>query len=72
MPKFNVILPIVGYAEVYEIEADDKADAIQKALWVPWEDLEINEVYTTEKVVEGNVCYHPFREVEAIPIGGDE
>jgi hypothetical protein len=65
MPKFECTIPIVGYAYV-EVEADNKQVAQERALSIPWEDLDIIEEYTTDKVCEGNVCYHPYSRIDIV------
>jgi hypothetical protein len=53
MPKFDVALPVVGYAVVNGVEAVDEAAAIKKAI-DEW-DTEFEELNAVEKIIEGNV-----------------
>lgn len=70
MPKFSCCLPIVGYACV-EVEADDEEQALDRALMTPWDELDIVEEYPTDKVVQGNVCYHPMSRADIQEIEDD-
>ena len=75
MPKYLVTLPIAGAISV-EVEADDKTDAVEAALAVEWsvqlsecvENVEIIELETFRRIVTGNVCHAPYRELDVEPI----
>ena len=57
MRKFEVVMPIVGYAYL-EIEADSLDEAWEAACdLVTHEDFE--EWYPVERVATGNVLHHP-------------
>jgi len=56
MKKYGVSIPIAGY--IYkEVEANSKEEAKEKAMSESFEDDEIMELDTYDKLVEGNVCY---------------
>ena len=62
---YQVQLPIAGHAFI-DVEADSRADAIQKALGAVTRD-HIEEWEAIEQFNEGNVCYcpHPWEAVVA-------
>ena len=65
--KFCVTVPIVGYSYV-TVEAENEEEAKEKALAqccdFDNENVDIEEIYGVEKVVEGNVVNHPFWKIE--------
>ncbi len=65
--KYNVTVPIVGYSTVF-VEAKDEKEAIEKAFDIccdfDKENVELGELYGEEHVIQGNVCSHPFWDVE--------
>lgn len=65
--KYNVTVPIVGYSTVF-VEAECEEQAKEKALDMCCDfddkNVEIAELYGVENVVQGNVCSHPFWEIE--------
>ena len=56
--RYLVTMPVVGKAYA-EVEADSEAEALEAALYIDWDDLDIEEMYVTDKVGEGNINYHP-------------
>lgn len=63
MPKFDVILPITGYAYL-AVEAKDEATAIDLAM----ERVEIKDIQSWdphEHIMKGNVCYAELLDAEA-------
>lgn len=67
MNKYIVTVPIVGYSYVY-VEAENKSQAkskaIEKCCDFDDENVELQELYGIEKVVEGNVCSHPYWRID--------
>lgn len=65
--KYSVCVPLVGYSYV-EVEADDENDAKEKAIDMCCDfdnsNVELQELYGVEQVVEGNCINHPFWNVE--------
>lgn len=64
MAKYLVTMPLVGYSYV-TVEAESEDEAKEKAYeiccdWEENENVECGEIYGIEKVVEGNVCSHPY------------
>jgi len=71
MPRYEVQLPITGYA-IIEVEAEDEKSAIDVALQS--EDLTLSSIETwaaVEQVVEGNVFYGELNEASAELIKDD-
>ena len=67
MKNFIVTVPIVGYSSVF-VEAENEEVAKEKALDICCdfenESVEIQELSGVEKVVEGNVCHHPYWSID--------
>lgn len=75
MEKYSVWLPLV--AEIYvEVEAEDKQDAIDKALDtdidITVQGGEVNDYSLMTKVVEGNFYHGSINNAEAELITDDE
>lgn len=71
MGIYHVTVPIAG-AIVIEVDADNKPQAIQKALEVEWikniepaDGVECLELNTYKKLFEGNVSHVDYSEAEA-------
>lgn len=56
MKKYGVTLPLVGHIYL-EVEAENKKEALEKALETQWKDENIVDLEAIERVVEGNVVY---------------
>lgn len=67
MSKYLVTVPLVGYS-CCTVEADNEDEAKNKAYEVccdfKSENVDLQELYGVDKVVDGNVCTHPFWEIE--------
>lgn len=63
MKKFLVTLPVVGSVSV-EVEAEDKADALEKAWEADFPSVP-DEWDAVQRVTRGNVCYAPVNEAYA-------
>ena len=68
--KYSVSVPVAGYFQV-TIEADDEADAKNKAQEVEWTtelktkaDMDIIELEMYETICEGNVLHVPLNEID--------
>lgn len=65
--KYNVTVPIVGYSTVF-VEAESEEQAKEKTLdtCCNFDDknVDVVEIYGVESVVNGNVCSHPFLEID--------
>ena len=57
MARFEVLLPIAGHA-IVEVDADDEADAIEKAFEVV-SNKHIEDWEAMESFMRGNTCYCP-------------
>ena len=67
MSKYLVTVPLVGYSSCI-VEADNEDEAKDKAYEICCsfedENVELQELYGVDKVVEGNVCKHPFWNID--------
>lgn len=54
MAKYGVELPIAGWIYL-EVNAKSKEDAIERALETSWGEEDIQELYTCNRLVMGNV-----------------
>lgn len=67
MKKFIVIVPLVGYSTVF-VEAENEKEAKEKALDKCCEfendNVELQELYGVEDVVKGNICNHPYWNID--------
>ena len=67
MAKYGVELPIAGYIYL-EVEADNKEDAIEKALLTQWQDEDIMELDSYKRLASGNVMHVSHSDAGAYPI----
>lgn len=67
--KYTVAVPIVGYSCV-NVKAESEEEAIEKAIDLACEfeneNVELEELYGENIVVEGNICHHPYCEAEVV------
>lgn len=56
MPKYAVTLPVTGVAYVEDVEAENEADAINKAMDICGAD-HLETWQTHKQITLGNVCY---------------
>lgn len=67
MKKYMVMVPLVGISCV-EVEAEGEEQAKKEAIDIACdfkrENVDLNELYGVDKVVEGNACYHPLFEID--------
>ena len=67
MTNYVVSVPLVGYSYCY-VEADNEDEAKNKALEICANfdngNVEIVELYGIQNVLEGNVCKHPFWNID--------
>lgn len=68
MKKYGVTVPIVGYSYV-EVEAENQEEAEKKAIEeacnFEGENVDLQELYGVDAVVEGNVCNHPYWHIDS-------
>ena len=72
MPRFEVLVPIVGSAYA-EVEAETEGEALE-AFYSQWdEDENLVDVSWefVDQVTRGNVCYAPLNEVEITQLDDD-
>ncbi len=58
MAEYGVELPIAGWIYL-EVEAESEEDAIEKALIIPWDDDDVQELCTYRELVAGHVVRVP-------------
>lgn len=61
MPKYIVVLPIVGQV-AHVVEAASEEEATRKAFELAIDDGEV-EIDTVDHVMQGNLCNHPHWDV---------
>ena len=72
MSRYSVTLPIAGFTFFSGIEANSPEEAIDKALELPIEPINMNEVNSYKELVSGNVCNADIVEAEAEEEDEDE
>jgi len=72
--QYEVIIPLAGAISVF-VDASDENEAMEKAKSIDWNvdftsegNVEIYELDTLDHICQGNVCYAPVWDIEAIEI----